>query len=372
MNTQCYACGCTPDPGEWSEEHVIPNALGGRWTSSRLLCRACNSDFGSKIDATLCRELGAPMNLLGLSRERGEVPNQVVQLEDGEYLRDAQGNLRLRRPVIREDRSEHEVTINIQGGSTRDVRKALEGIARKYPGKIDIDQWMSGFTGERRFYMAPTHFEVPSAGSDEAFRAVTKIAASAYVAAGGAREQILSALDYIGGRNAIEHARWFYSADVMTERGADDITHVVALRGEPGTPLWGYVEMFRAYRFAVRLAERYAGPALRADYVYDLVAGATIAGRSIQLDFADLDVKYGGIDVDAMVEHWTVLIRVAQRRSREASVRAAVRQAFDRAFAQNPEATAADLMPHLWSALEPIVLAMLRRPDGTADNGGES
>ena len=77
------------------------------------------------------------MNLLGLARERGAVPNQVVHLASGdEYLRDAKGNLRLRRPIVSEHRSEKEVTIDIQGSSSRQVRKAVQNLARKYPGKI--------------------------------------------------------------------------------------------------------------------------------------------------------------------------------------------------------------------------------------------
>jgi hypothetical protein len=305
------------------------------------------------------------MNMLALSRERGPVPNEVVRLSsDDEYLRDAEGNLRLKRSIVRENVDGHEVTIHIQGSSAREVRKALEGIARKYPGKVDVEQWMSTFKIERSFREGRTQFSVRGAGSNETFRAVTKIAVSAFIDAGGAREQILPCLDFVSGQCAdAQHARWFYSADVMAEREPDEVTHVVAVRGEPGMALWAYIELFRAYRFAVRLADRYSGPAVRVDYVYDLLAGATVKERCLHVDFGDLDFAQRGIDVDAVREQLAVLIRVAQRRSRERALGAAVDRAFEPARKAGLEGTVDKLMPQMWSELEPIILAMLRRRD---------
>lgn len=354
----CYACGQEPADDEWSDEHIIHNALGGRWRSRRLLCRSCNSDLGNVIDAALCRELGMPMNVLGLPRQRGEVPRQVVRLASGEeYLRDAEGNLRLRYPVISEVRSDGEMTINIQGSDMRQLKKALEGLARKYPSKIDVDQWMSMFNDNPRFHMGPTVFAVRGAGSDEALRAVTKIAAGAFICGGGTRDQILPCIEYIKGAVPGTYGRWFYAADILSNRGPDAITHVVAVRAKAGAPLWAYVELFRVFRFAVRLSELYTGPTVRVDYVFDLIEGSALAVRSLQLDFDDVDFNEGGLDVEALKEQLEILRRVAEQRSQKAAISGAVDRAFERVFAEKPEATAQDLWPHLWKELEPILVA---------------
>ncbi|WP_422865691.1 HNH endonuclease [Brachyspira hyodysenteriae] len=34
-----------------SEEHIIPNALGGKYKSSKICCKKCNNDVLSEIDA---------------------------------------------------------------------------------------------------------------------------------------------------------------------------------------------------------------------------------------------------------------------------------------------------------------------------------
>ena len=351
----CYMC---PKPAE-SREHVIPSALGGRWKTAGLLCTSCNSKFGDTIDAAICRELGTPMNMLGLSRDRGTVPRQAVRVPSGdEYLRDADGNLSLRQALVREQRDGKLVSVNVQASTVRQARDALRRLASKYPGKIDVDHWLARFESQSQFHMGPTQFEVRGAGSDEMFRAITKIAINAYMARGGSRDQISAAIEHIKGNAAEEYVRWFYAADVMPSRAPDEVTHAVAVRGAPGGQLWAYVELFRVYRFAVRLSLHYTGPPISLDYVFDLCHGEDL-DRRLEVDFAGLDIDAPGIELDALKAEWTVLMRIAERRSREAAVDAAVRAAFAQAWADNPEATTEDLMPHLWSQLEPIILAMV-------------
>lgn len=50
----CLYC---PKPLDGSDEHIILSALGGRKSSTQILCAGCNNDFGSTIDAELLRTL---------------------------------------------------------------------------------------------------------------------------------------------------------------------------------------------------------------------------------------------------------------------------------------------------------------------------
>jgi hypothetical protein len=367
----CYACGEVPGPDAWADEHVIPNALGGRWKSPRLLCRACNSAFGADIDAALCRELGAPMNMLGLSRERGSVPNQLVTLGAGdEYLRDAEGNLRRTRPLVRQEQSGDEVQISVTASSTKQLRQTLRSLARKYAGKIDVDEWMQKISMTRRFEESATIFRLRGAGSEACFRGITKVAANAYMATGGSRSQILECVDHINGQR-VRCARWYYCADVLDARQPEELTHIVGLHGTPGGRLWAYVELFRAFRFAVRLSSNYSGEPVSVNYVYDLIGGKVLDDRHVHCDFGELDLEDGGIDVDAVAANLNVLMLLATRRSRERELGAAVDEAFERARAVNPNCTLDDLQVHLWAALEPRLIAMMRRPTPLATDADQ-
>ena len=47
----CYACQVNLAPENESFEHILPNGIGGRLRSLRLLCKKCNNTFGTKYEA---------------------------------------------------------------------------------------------------------------------------------------------------------------------------------------------------------------------------------------------------------------------------------------------------------------------------------
>ncbi|WP_415948052.1 HNH endonuclease [Megamonas funiformis] len=53
-----------------SVEHIIPNAIGGKLKSSKLLCKKCNSDYGKECDSVLCKQLEFITVMLNPSRDR--------------------------------------------------------------------------------------------------------------------------------------------------------------------------------------------------------------------------------------------------------------------------------------------------------------
>ncbi len=53
-----------------TEEHVIPRALGGRWTLRDAVCEPCRRVTGRREQATLDREFLVPKTLLALKRRR--------------------------------------------------------------------------------------------------------------------------------------------------------------------------------------------------------------------------------------------------------------------------------------------------------------
>ena len=64
-----------------SVEHVVPQALGGRLTTSDL-CKECNSYLGAEVDVTLTDHLFAKARRseLGLSGYSGKVPGNLIEL----------------------------------------------------------------------------------------------------------------------------------------------------------------------------------------------------------------------------------------------------------------------------------------------------
>jgi hypothetical protein len=96
---RCVLCESTITEETDSEEHLIPNAIGGRKKVSGFLCRKCNSTAGDSWYAELARQLLPLCLLMDVSRERGDPPSLRVETTAGERLTiGPNGVLPFRRP----------------------------------------------------------------------------------------------------------------------------------------------------------------------------------------------------------------------------------------------------------------------------------
>ena len=76
MNSICFACRKTKI---LTDEHVIPQALGGR-LKAKLYCKECNENFGKNIDTEITNQFGNIVTILKIKRDRGKL--QPFEVED--------------------------------------------------------------------------------------------------------------------------------------------------------------------------------------------------------------------------------------------------------------------------------------------------
>lgn len=101
---RCYLCDEVITAGNISEEHVIPNALGGRLRSRELLCRPCNARLGHEVDVDLCNYVAPLGVLIGLKRDSGRGRAVPITRADGStLLLDHDGRLRTPQPERTEE-----------------------------------------------------------------------------------------------------------------------------------------------------------------------------------------------------------------------------------------------------------------------------
>ena len=140
----CALCEATITAEKDSEEHLIPNALGGRRKVSGFLCRDCNSATGDSWDAELAEQL-LPLCLLDISRERGEPPSLRVVTSAGERLTiGPNGTLARSAPVLTRTRSPSGKThYHVEARTMHEARQILMDLKRKHP-EIDVDAILAG------------------------------------------------------------------------------------------------------------------------------------------------------------------------------------------------------------------------------------
>lgn len=82
---KCYLCRCNLEKENISDEHIIPQVLGGCLISNKLLCRDCNSKLGKTIDAKFVKTfepLICTLDIIGRDSNKGV--NCKILTEDRE------------------------------------------------------------------------------------------------------------------------------------------------------------------------------------------------------------------------------------------------------------------------------------------------
>lgn len=134
---------CRRDEVELSDEHVIPDAIGGYYHIYNV-CKNCNSNLGNCVDSYLLKHwliIGARHNKR-LAGKTNKIPNPLIgdgHLEDGTKVRmeeDKSGKLAVRilpkSPEISPDGKTFSITVDAKD------EKLIEGMKRKAMKKLGI------------------------------------------------------------------------------------------------------------------------------------------------------------------------------------------------------------------------------------------
>ncbi|MGN2398985.1 HNH endonuclease, partial [Klebsiella quasipneumoniae] len=137
---KCAFCDKSLSGKNRTKEHVIPNALGGRKKTVEFICNTCNNKLGEKWDAELARQLNWFSLAVGISRERGKPPKQIVQTVKGEkYWLLNDGTLTIEKSAYLEEVEGDAVKISLIAKNIDEAKERLKGISRKYP-KLDVER----------------------------------------------------------------------------------------------------------------------------------------------------------------------------------------------------------------------------------------
>ena len=129
MNGKCFAC---EKPCVLTEEHVIPQALGGR-LKANLYCKSCNGNLGRGIDSETAKQFGRFATILKIKRERGNPqPLEVVDIDkeiklvfDGETLSKKDPKVKIELESDGEKLKSADITARTQN-ELKKIRSSLE------------------------------------------------------------------------------------------------------------------------------------------------------------------------------------------------------------------------------------------------------
>ena len=278
MKARCFTC---TELRPLTEEHVIPQAIGGR-LKARLYCKECNETLGDDLDAEIARQFGWIATLLNIKRERGEAqPYEVKDLKSGTELLFDGKSLKRKAPVVKvvsEDGKKLDFA-DVTARSEQELKRITSSIKRRYNVSGDIETFQDSHPG-------PTDAEhVITIDNILLRRAVSKIAYGFACVRLPVSVIFLPELEAI--RRFIKEpdspvlaCANFRHTKFMTDHVRPLHKIHISLNRNEGL-LIGYVSLFGIYRFTVLLAESFKTqlewPDL--DYAFDPVRRTQIFGN---------------------------------------------------------------------------------------------
>ena len=175
---KCTLCDCTLTDFNVTKEHIIPNAIGGRKKVIGFICLTCNSESGSGWDGELTKEIEPLSLLIGISRQRGNVPPQEFSTAGGESVQvKVDGTWTIGKPRVTESRDENITRIHIRARDKSDYLRILKGLRKKYPQLRDRDDLMASYRESSYYSDDPIGIELPYClGQSKAERSLVKSA----------------------------------------------------------------------------------------------------------------------------------------------------------------------------------------------------
>ncbi|QHT67412.1 HNH endonuclease [Rhodocytophaga rosea] len=310
----CYNCNITLNETNKSEEHIIPNSLGGQIKSYNLLCQKCNSYYGETIDRELHEQTGLFSDLLNVKRDR---PNQNIKVE----LKAKSGESHYYGPNL----SPFSKLYFTPPGKTKpivlfarnrdEMLKLVEKKKKELESKNYINFSLKEFTeypeGEVKYFSNKLSKEVGTVGfgNKDFFRALCKIAVNYCLYCGVDTSLVTNAITFIKGEHTINYISRFYypSHYKIHSLGSDEVSHLLYLVGDyKNQVLYCYIELFNVHNVIVLLNNEYNGPEFEKTYCYDLINSREVLEKKViirlhRLHFLDL-LKLTSND-NALYEH---------------------------------------------------------------------
>ena len=285
----CALCDTEITEQNDSEEHIIPNSIGGRKKLKGFICEDCNNKSGREWDAALARQFNPLSLLLGIKRERGEVPSQVFDTSSGQKVKlRLDGRMTYAQPEYSEKKVRDRIEVQIEARSMNEAKKILKGVKRKYP-QIDIDEIIPHAKKQSSYLSEPLRIPL-SLGGLIAGRSIVKSAMALAVKCGAGPRDCEKAREYLlaDGEPCFDY---YYEKDLVTDRPHEIPFHCVSVKGDHNTKqLVGYVELFGCLRMLICLSEKYEGREFAGCYAVDPIEGTEL-DITVNLDITPEDVR---------------------------------------------------------------------------------
>ena len=274
---KCYLCGKELTDKNSSNEHIIPNALGGKLTA-KILCKECNSNLGSSFDNCLAKSLEWFSCKINHSRSRGTVQPVKVSI-DGMTALSLQGGNYEGTKVEKVKNNHYQIHALGKNACLQAKKKAKEIIqksAKKYNWSEDkvneqLEKLNSKIENNIKQIEHPiVNFSIKF-GDKDALLSVLKTAINFAIMKDIPLNYLNDAITVIKNHNDNDFKSFvnmFYPENIFPE---NSIYHTLILKGDPQIgSLYCLLSFYGVFNAIVLLSSNYNGEQILHSYCYDI------------------------------------------------------------------------------------------------------
>lgn len=326
--------------GNDSEEHIIPNSIGGRKVITGFICGSCNSKAGDHGEADLARQLNWWSLTIGIKRQRNKPPAMdVIMVGGGKVRLKPDGSIESAEVKLEKTPlADGKYHLNITAPNIKRAEDMINGLKRKHP-YADFSSIKENL--EYTTINNPVlEIEAPFGGEGVGYSAVKSACALAAYNGLGVDDYDLSA-QFLRGSVTEPVYNFFYNRDIITNRPENHLFHCVAVKSDLSKRLLlGYVEYFGFGRLVMILSENYTGEEICAIYAIDPVEGKEI-DLNVELNLSDAeikDIKCGMPDYEeyasALSYALPIALKISHHRSLMLSIEQEAAMAYEKVIAE--------------------------------------
>lgn len=332
-NKICAFCPTSLTGANRTKEHVIPNSIGGRLKTSNFICTECNNKMGEIWDSELAEQLNWFSLSLGITRERGLPPGQLVNTVDGrQYTLLPDGSFSPKSSHT-EELVDGKKRISMVSRSINEAKKRLDGVARKHPN-FDLDKALSNLSMETEYLDSPLTINLQFGGHN-AGRSLVKTALAFASHCGISHDELKQATAFLLDIKTPAQYGQAYLSDLIINRDKETIFHCVSLKSDTVKKrLWSYIEYFGVLRAIILINDNYNGQEIDKTYSINPITGeeAKILVSSEISDEEFFKVINGdGFDYKNQLAAFDFALPIVIKRSEQRALDDVIKRAFEHA-----------------------------------------
>lgn len=318
-----------------TNEHIIPNSIGGKKKIRNFICNECNKRTGENWDSELAKIFAPFCTMFGIKKDRGEVPPLRVKTTDGiEYKQFSDGTFQPLHPnlsVIQKD--EKRFDIAIQARTVDEANSMLNGIQKKYKFKQEtIDSLKEQIVFKETYLNEPIVHNF-SFKAEKAGRSAIKSALALATFGGINPFDCNLAIDFLANDGEPNFGYYDCNDDLVKNRELGLPFHCIYINAIKETgQILAYIEYFGFQRIVSCMSNSYSGENKQIIYAINPMTGKEIE-LIIELNFTAEEIKkiynYEMYNADSLEVSFGSIMDRAISYSRERESERVFKKAFE-------------------------------------------